>query len=104
MGYESEFTPKLLPEPSQSLIVESVLKKTEEELFQNPTKLEMVHDLVLRHSFATYPFEWFTHGEDEVAKAYQDYVGSMLGEDTVSKGELHDLLAKIDLLFEYRGM
>jgi len=104
LGYQVEVTPKNLPEPSQSATVEAVLHITGEELLQNPTKLEMVHDLVIRHSFATYPFEWFSHSENEVAEAYISYVGAMLGENDALEGQLNDLLMKIDLLFELRGM
>lgn len=104
LGHHAEVTPKNLPEPSQSATVEAVLHLTGEKLLQNPTKLEMVHDLVIRHSFATYPFEWFSHTETEVADAYIHYVGAMLGENDAQEGQLADLLMKIDLLFELRGM
>ncbi|WP_075619974.1 DUF3196 family protein [Paenisporosarcina indica] len=104
LGHQAEVTPNSLPEPSQSSKVEAVLHLTGEELVQNPTKLEMVHDLIIRHSFATYPFEWFSFNEKEVAEAYICYVGAMLGEDVPNVGELNDLIVKIDVLFEMRGL
>ena len=104
LGCEADITPSSLPEPSQSSKVEAVLEIAGEELLQNPTKLEMVNDLIIRHSFATYPFEWFAYDEKEVAEAYIHYVGSMLGEEMMSEGPLHDLLVKIDVLFEMRGL
>lgn len=103
-GYQMILTPKNLPEPAQTSTVEAVLEMTEDALGQNPTKLEMVHDLIIRHSFATYPFEWFSFGEEEVAEAYIDYVGGMLGEDVSCEGKLYDLLVRIDVLFELRSM
>jgi len=104
LGYKEYITPSNLPEPSQSPKVEAVLQLTGERLLQNPTKLEMVNDLIIRHSFATYPFEWFAFNEKDVATAYIDYVGSMLGEEIMSEGPLHDLLVKIDVLFEMRDL
>lgn len=104
LGHRSVVTPKSLPEPSQSTRMESVLQLTGEALLQNPTKLEMVHDLIIRHSFATYPFEWFYFNEREVADGYINYVGAMLGEDVPGEGELNDLIVKIDVLFEMRGL
>ena len=91
-------------EPSQSPKVEAVLQFTDDELLQNPTKLEMVQDLVIRHSFATYPFEWFSFNEKEVAEAYIEYVGAMLGEEVSSEGPLQELFVKIDMIFEMRGL
>ena len=103
-GFQADITPKGLPDPTQTSKVESVLSITGEELLQNPTKLEMVHDLIIRHSFATYPFEWFTYDEQEVSLAYIDYVGAMLGEDVPCEGELNDLIRNIDMQFEMRSM
>ncbi|MGB2993065.1 MAG: hypothetical protein WBB47_10550 [Paenisporosarcina sp.] len=103
-GFKAGITPKGLPDPTQTSKVVSVLHTTGEELLQNPTKLEMVQDLIIRHSFATYPFEWFTYDEQEVSVAYIDYVGAMLGEDVSSEGELINLLREIDLQFEMRSM
>jgi len=104
LGHRADITPYGLPEPSQSSKVEAVLQLTGEELLQNPTKLEMVHDLIIRHSFATYPFEWFSFNEKEVAEAYINYVGTMLGEGLPIVGELNDLIGQIDLIFEMRGL
>ena len=103
-GFKAEISPKGLPDPAKSSKVESVLEISGEELIQNPTKLEMVHDLIIRHSFATYPFEWFTYAEQEVSKTYIDYVGSMLGEDVTCDGELYNLIVQIDKQFEMRSM
>ena len=103
-GYQTVINPAELVDPSQTSKVESVLNMTEEELIQNPTKLEMVQDLVIRHSFATYPFEWFSFDEQEVAEAYINYVGGMLGEEVTCEGKLYDLLVRIDVLFELRSM
>lgn len=103
-GYKADISPKDLPDPAKTSKVESVLGITEEELIQNPTKLEMVHDLIIRHSFATYPFEWFTYEEQEVSTTYIDYVGSMLGEDVSCGGDLYNLIVKIDRQFELRNM
>ncbi|HLG27738.1 MAG TPA: hypothetical protein VI423_08130, partial [Paenisporosarcina sp.] len=103
-GFKAEISPKGLPEPAKTSKVESVLGITGEELLQNPTKLEMVHDLIIRHSFATYPFEWFTYDEQEVSTTYIDYVGSMLGEDVTCEGDLYNLIGQIDMQFELRSM
>lgn len=103
-GYQTVINPAELVDPSQTSKVESVLNMTEEELIQNPTKLEMVQDLIIRHSFATYPFEWFSFDEQEVAEAYINYVGGMLGEEVTCEGKLYDLLVRIDVLFELRSM
>ena len=103
-GFKAGITPKGLPDPTQTSKVVSVLSITGEELLQNPTKQEMVHDLIIRHSFATYPFEWFTYNEQEVSLAYIDYVGAMFGEEVTCDGELMDLIRKIDLQFEMRTM
>ncbi len=103
-GYQAVISPQNLLDPSQTPIVDAVLRATGEELTQNPTKLEMVHDLIIRHSFATYPFEWFSYKEEEIVEAYIHYVGAMLGEEVHQEGKLFDLLQKIDLLFELRDM
>ncbi|WP_342543346.1 hypothetical protein MHH33_07125 [Paenisporosarcina sp. FSL H8-0542] len=103
-GYRTDIIPKELLDPSQTPMVEAVLNMTEDDLIQNPTKLEMVHDLIIRHSFATYPFEWFSFDEQEVAEAYINYVGGMLGEEVTCEGKLYDLLVRIDVLFEMRNM
>lgn len=103
-GHKAVINLQNLPDSSQSPKVEAILKIAEEELIQNPTKLEMVQDLIIRHSFATYPFEWFSYKEAEVAAAYIDYVGFMLGEEDMKDEKLHDLLVKIEVLFQMRGV
>ncbi|WP_019413437.1 hypothetical protein [Paenisporosarcina sp. TG20] len=103
-GHCADVVPKGLPDPSETKGVESVLKLTGDQLLQNPTKLEMVHDLIIRQSFATYPFEWFSFEEQEVAEAYIKYVGEMLGEDVKCEGKLYELFMKIDMIFEQRSI
>lgn len=103
-GRNSEINPKGFPDPAETPVVQQVLKIVNEELFQNPSKLEMVEDLILRHSFATYPFDWFDHEAIEVAEAYTSYVSGMLGEEVEIEGNLYDFLSKIDVLFELREM
>lgn len=103
-GRKLEINPKDLPDPAETLVVQQVLKIVNDELFQNPSKLEMVEDLILRHSFATYPFDWFNHEAIEVAETYSNYVSGMLGEEVEIGGNLYDFLSKIDVLFELREM
>ncbi|WP_017379842.1 hypothetical protein [Paenisporosarcina sp. TG-14] len=102
-GFKVDVTPKGLPEPANTTKVKSVLAITREELVQNPTKLDMVHDLIIRHAFAMYPFEWSTFDKQEVAEAYINYVGAMLGEEVACEAQMYDLLVEIDGMYELRG-
>ncbi|MFX3674560.1 MAG: hypothetical protein ACE3JQ_08950 [Paenisporosarcina sp.] len=101
-GRISEINPIGFPDPAETPIVQEVLKIVRENLNQNPSKLDMVEDIILRHSFATYPFDWLDYEALEVAQAYTSYVGGMLGEDVSYVGELYDLILKIDVIFELR--
>ncbi len=101
-GQTSEVNPMWYPDPAETPVVQQVLNLVKEKLNQNPSKLDMVEDLILRHSFATYPFEWMDYGAKEVAEAYTEYVSSMLGEDVRLEGQLYELIIKIDMFFELR--
>lgn len=103
-GRTAEINPVGFPDPAETLVVQQVLNLVREELNQNPSKLDMVEDIILRHSFATYPFDWLDFEAIDVAEAYTKYVGGMLGEDVTYEGELYNLILKIDVLFELRGM
>lgn len=103
-GRSANIIPKSLSEPAETAVVLDVLNLVKDRLIQNPSKLEMVEDLILRHSFATYPFDWFDHDADEVGNMYIDYVSGMLGEDVSLEGKLYDFIIKIDILFELREM
>ncbi|MET1014383.1 MAG: hypothetical protein ABWX61_07725 [Paenisporosarcina sp.] len=103
-GRTATINPSKLSEPAETQVVLDVLNLVKEHLVQNPSKLEMVEDLILRHSFATYPFDWFEHDADEVGNMYIDYVSGMLGEDVSLEGKLYDFILKIDILFELREM
>ena len=103
-GRTAKINPIGFPDPAETLVVQRVLNLVRDELNQNPSKLDMVEDIILRHSFATYPFDWLDFEAIDVAEAYTKYVGGMLGEDVTCEGELYDLILKIDVLFELRGM
>lgn len=103
-GQTLEVNPKWYPDPAETPVVQQVLTLTKDKLNQNPSKLDMVEDLILRHSFATYPFEWMDFEAKEVAEAYNDYVSSMLGEEVRLEGQLYELIIKIEMFFELRDM
>jgi tetratricopeptide (TPR) repeat protein len=103
-GRKATINPISLSEPAETQVVLDVLNLVKERLIQNPSKLDMVEDLILRHSFATYPFDWFEHDSATVGNMYIDYVSGMLGEDVTLEGMLYDFIIKIDILFELREM
>lgn len=103
-GQTSEVNPKWYPDPSETPVVQQVLNLLKDKLSQNPSKLDMVEDLILRHSFATYPFEWMDFEAKEVAVTYNNYVSSMLGEAVTLEGQLYELIINIEMIFEMRDM
>lgn len=102
-GYEGDIFPSDLSEPDQMPKFVECVTLAVERLEKNPTKEEMVADLLFRHAFALYPFEWPEFEADEIASVYIGYVEQLLGGPEVPQNELKDVIDKIEMMYYERG-
>lgn len=103
--FEGSFSIAALPDPINNKRLNSVKKYFEDELVQDPTRLEMVQELFERHIYLLYPFQWEEYDPKEIAAAYLSYLDLLFtGEETFTGDEnLSNLIITAEQWFEWRN-
>ncbi|MFC4409864.1 tetratricopeptide repeat protein [Chungangia koreensis] len=102
-GYEGDIAPFQLSEPDEMPKFTQCMTLAVERLEKDPSKEEMVADLLFRHAFAMYPFEWPDFEPDEIVPVYIGYVEQLLGGPEVPHNELKDFIERIEMMYYERG-
>lgn len=75
-----------------------------ERLEQEPSMLELIKSIIVKHAIVTYPFEWLDFDDEDVAISYVDYVRAMFGKVQEMDYELIDFLQQLEKLTELQHM
>lgn len=102
--HAKKVNPMYLQLPTQLPQYAQVKKVVENELEQDPTKLEMVQYLMAKHAIVTYPFEWLPFEADDIAFSYIDFVQSMFGKVQEMDYEIIEFLQMLEKLTELQKM
>lgn len=82
MGLEGEFIPTELSDVEEMPLYQAVITKLNEELeHENPVLLEQLKEMIHRHQFLLYPFEFAPENPGLWAAAYRGFGHEMYGEN-----------------------
>lgn len=95
-GYKQRVNASQLKLPTQCVQLQQIQQIVREQLQQQPMLLELVENLIMKHSIVTYPFEWFDYDAERVALSYIQYVQKMFGSTVEADDELIDFIQKLD--------
>lgn len=90
--------PSCLTVPTKMPQFLAVSKIIESKLEHNPTFLEMVESIVIRHAIVTYPFEWLEYDTEFVANNYISYVETFFGNKKEINSEFLDFIRYLENL------
>lgn len=71
-----------------------------DQLQQEPSILEMVEDIIAKHSIVTYPFEWLDFQPQEVAECYIHFVRQMFGQHSEGNQEILGFIRELESFSE----
>ena len=94
--------PSKLTEPDEMPKFTQCMTMAIEQLEKDPSKEEMVEDLLFRHAFAQYPFEWPGYEPEEIVRTYIGYVDQLLGGTIIPESELKGFIDQIEMMYYER--
>ena len=95
-GFKETVIPTSPPERTAVDRVEPIKQYIENELSKDPTKLEMTLEMVHRHAFTLFPFDWVGYTNETVAKKYMEYVDALFGNSELQSDEFFKLLIVLE--------
>lgn len=95
-GFKQAVNPVKLPSPTATDRLESVKNWIQEFSQKDPSKLALTVELVHRHAYTLFPFDWKWFSDQAVAEAYVEYVHTLFGEGTIHSNELFKLIKLLE--------
>ena len=80
--------------------MEEINQHIQEYLQKDPTKLMLTTELVHRHAYALFPFDWQGYKDEEIATAYIQFVQIMFGEENLNTNPLLDFIQTVESSIE----
>lgn len=93
---EQQFNPARSPLPTELPKFQEMSKLITEQLAQEPSKLEIVTQLMTKHAIVLYPFEWGQFSNEQLAKGYISFIKLMFGETLEIDGDVVEFLQNIE--------
>lgn len=103
-GFKQTIIPTLPPESTAVDRVESIKYYMENLLEKDPTKLQMTSEMIHRHAFTLFPFDWVGYTNETVANCYIEYVDVLFGNRDLQPNEFFDLLIQLEESSEVLSM
>lgn len=94
-GLTQQVNPSSPPPQTGVDRMEEINEHIQEYLQKDPSKQMLTTELLHRHAYALFPFDWQGYKNEEVAKAYIDFIKIMFGEENV---QINPLLAFIETI------
>ncbi|SFQ47587.1 hypothetical protein SAMN05421670_2244 [Psychrobacillus psychrotolerans] len=95
-GFKETVIPTAPPESTAVDRVESIKQYMENSLSKDPTKLEMTLEMVHRHAYTLFPFDWVGYTNETVANKYMEYVDALFGNSELEPDEFFQLLIELE--------
>ena len=95
-GFKETVTPIAPPESTAVDRVEPIKQYIEELLAKDPTKLQMTLEMVHRHAYSLFPFDWVGHNNETVANKYIEYVDVLFGNSELQTDEFFKLVILLE--------
>lgn len=94
-GLEVAVNPSTLSLPTQMEQSRQVLAQLAEHFEQNPSTLEIIESIVIKHAIVLYPFGWEPYSSGQVMDGYIRYAQAMFSDEEVIGMDEEDFLNKI---------
>lgn len=91
-GFKETIIPTAPPEHTAVDRVEPIKRCIENLLEKDPSKLQMTLEMVHRHAYTLFPFDWVGYTNEVVANKYIEYVDVLFGNSELRSDEFFDLL------------
>ena len=95
-GFKETIIPTAPPERTAVDRVEPIKRLIDNSLEKDPTKLEMTLEMVHRHAYALFPFDWVGYTNEAVANRYIEYVDMLFGNRELQSDEFFELLKALE--------
>ena len=95
-GFKELVNPTLPPERTAVDRVEPIKDTIEKLLDKDPSKLQMTSEMVHRHAYALFPFDWVGYTNEIVANKYIEYVDMLFGNRELMADELLELVIALE--------
>lgn len=95
-GFKETVIPTAPPELTAVDRVEPIKRYIENSLEKDPTKLQMTLEMVHRHAYTLFPFDWVGYTNEIVAKRYIEYVDMLFGNRELRSDEFFELLIVLE--------
>lgn len=95
-GFKGIVNPSVFPANTALGRRDAIIEYVHEFLQKDPSKLALTTELVHRHAYALFPFEWEDYQDETVASAYIDYVDTLFGEGLLQSNPLLDLIKLVE--------
>ena len=76
--------------------MEEINQHIQEYLQKDPSKQMLTTELVHRHAYALFPFDWQGYKDEEIAMAYIDFIKIMFGEENLHTNSLLEFIQTIE--------
>ncbi|MEK4486637.1 hypothetical protein MHH81_13740 [Psychrobacillus sp. FSL H8-0484] len=95
-GFKGKVNPSVLPANTAIGRRDAITEYVHEFLQKDPSKLALTTELVHRHAYALFPFEWEGYQDETVALTYIDYVDTLFGIGSLQSNPLLDLIKLVE--------
>ncbi|MCZ8542043.1 hypothetical protein [Psychrobacillus psychrodurans] len=95
-GFKETVIPTAPPERTAVDRVEPIKRFIENALEKDPTKLQMTLEMVHRHAYTLFPFDWVGYTNEKVANRYIEYVDVLFGNSELQSDEFFKLLIVLE--------
>lgn len=95
-GFKETVIPTAPPESTAVDRVEPIKQYIENSLEKDPSKLQMTLEMVHRHAYTLFPFDWVGYTNETVAKRYIEYVDMLFGNRELQSDEFFELLIVLE--------
>lgn len=95
-GFKETVVPTAPPEYTAVDRVEPIKQHIENLLSKDPTKLQMTLEMVHRHAYTLFPFDWVGYTNEIVANRYIEYVDVLFGNSELEQDEFFELLIVLE--------
>ncbi|SDM78754.1 hypothetical protein SAMN05518871_102239 [Psychrobacillus sp. OK028] len=95
-GFKETVVPTSPPERTAVDRVEPIKQSIENLLEKDPSKLQMTLEMVHRHAYALFPFDWVGYTNEIVANRYIEYVDMLFGNRELMTDEFFELVIALE--------
>ena len=99
-GFSEKVIPVNLSHPTKTEKIEKVFALIELKLDQDPTKMDLAYQMITRHAFALFPFDFGKFGIEEIADTYVKYINHLFDNEQMDENELYYLINSLEAMYD----